>query len=115
MPLQDSAPSVAGDAWVAPSASVIGKVAVSSKASVWYGAVLKGECARKAGAGQGLAPKFWGVVQLFGSIFWCSHRRKIIVNGFFTPGMKFSFEEPLRFDMLGKMFIPRMNRLSPVF
>lgn len=43
MPLVDAAPSVAGDAWVAPSASLIGKVDVSSKASVWYGAVVKGE------------------------------------------------------------------------
>lgn len=44
MPLKDTIPSVETDAWVAPSASLIGKVDVSSKASVWYGAVVRGDC-----------------------------------------------------------------------
>lgn len=46
MPLKDTIPSVETDAWVAPSASLIGKVDVSSKASVWYGAVVRGEWKR---------------------------------------------------------------------
>ncbi|SNY94180.1 Carbonic anhydrase or acetyltransferase, isoleucine patch superfamily [Cohaesibacter sp. ES.047] len=33
----------AGDCWVAPSASVIGKVILKSSASVWFGAVLRGD------------------------------------------------------------------------
>lgn len=43
MPLAASAPTVAKDAWVAPSATLIGEVDVSDGASVWYGAVIRGE------------------------------------------------------------------------
>lgn len=43
MPLAASAPSVAKDAWVAPSATLVGEVEVSGGASVWYGAVIRGE------------------------------------------------------------------------
>ncbi|CAM9245161.1 unnamed protein product [Choristocarpus tenellus] len=43
MPLEDSKPSVAVDAWLAPSAALIGKVEVGSKASIWYGAVIRGD------------------------------------------------------------------------
>ncbi len=34
---------VDGDYWVAPSADVIGKVKLESGASVWFGAVLRGD------------------------------------------------------------------------
>ena len=37
------APSVAGTAWVAPSASVLGGVVLADFASVWFGAVLRGD------------------------------------------------------------------------
>jgi len=43
MSMYDKVPSVAPDAFVAPSASIIGDVAVADKASVYYGAVLRGD------------------------------------------------------------------------
>jgi carbonic anhydrase/acetyltransferase-like protein (isoleucine patch superfamily) len=36
-------PTVAADAWVAPTATLIGQVSIGSRASVWYGAVLRGD------------------------------------------------------------------------
>jgi carbonic anhydrase/acetyltransferase-like protein (isoleucine patch superfamily) len=40
---QDISPDVDQTAWVAPSASVIGKVLLSPRSSVWFGAVLRGD------------------------------------------------------------------------
>jgi carbonic anhydrase/acetyltransferase-like protein (isoleucine patch superfamily) len=37
-------PSVAHDAFIAPTATLIGDVTVEAGASVWYGAVLRGDC-----------------------------------------------------------------------
>lgn len=39
----DDAPRVAPGAWVADSAQVIGRVELAAGASVWYGAVLRGD------------------------------------------------------------------------
>jgi carbonic anhydrase/acetyltransferase-like protein (isoleucine patch superfamily) len=39
-------PEIAVDAWVAPSATVIGDVHIASEASVWFGAVLRGDVER---------------------------------------------------------------------
>jgi len=39
----DDTPDIAPDAFVAPSAAVIGKVTLRSRASVWFGAVLRGD------------------------------------------------------------------------
>jgi carbonic anhydrase/acetyltransferase-like protein (isoleucine patch superfamily) len=36
-------PVIADDAWIAPTATVIGDVTIESRASVWYGAVLRGD------------------------------------------------------------------------
>lgn len=36
-------PDIASDAWVAPSAQVMGKVTLLTGASVWFGAVLRGD------------------------------------------------------------------------
>jgi carbonic anhydrase/acetyltransferase-like protein (isoleucine patch superfamily) len=36
-------PSIADDAWLAPGAVVIGAVTLRSRASVWYGSVLRGD------------------------------------------------------------------------
>lgn len=36
-------PQLAGDAWVAPDAQLIGKVVLEEGASVWFGAVLRGD------------------------------------------------------------------------
>jgi carbonic anhydrase/acetyltransferase-like protein (isoleucine patch superfamily) len=41
--LDDTAPQIAATAWVADSASVIGRVRMAEGASVWYGAVLRGD------------------------------------------------------------------------
>jgi carbonic anhydrase/acetyltransferase-like protein (isoleucine patch superfamily) len=41
--LGEHAPRIAASAWVADSASVIGQVAIEDDASVWYGAVLRGD------------------------------------------------------------------------
>jgi carbonic anhydrase/acetyltransferase-like protein (isoleucine patch superfamily) len=41
--LDDIAPSIAPDAWVAPDANLIGKVAIEAGASVWFGACLRGD------------------------------------------------------------------------
>ena len=36
-------PTIADDAFVAPTATLIGDVTIESGASVWYGAVLRGD------------------------------------------------------------------------
>jgi carbonic anhydrase/acetyltransferase-like protein (isoleucine patch superfamily) len=36
-------PSIADDAWIAPTATLIGDVTVESGASIWYGATLRGD------------------------------------------------------------------------
>ena len=42
-PLEDDVPEVHPTAWVAESATVIGRVQLGANASVWYGAVLRGD------------------------------------------------------------------------
>ena len=41
--LDNDSPTVAGSAWVADSAEVIGRVALAEDASVWFHAVLRGD------------------------------------------------------------------------
>ena len=41
--LGDDAPRIHPSAWVAESAQVIGRVALGALASIWYGAVLRGD------------------------------------------------------------------------
>ena len=41
--LDDNAPQVHPTAWVAESAVVVGKVTLAENASIWYGAVLRGD------------------------------------------------------------------------
>lgn len=36
-------PTIAADAWIAPTATIIGDVTIESGASIWYGAVLRGD------------------------------------------------------------------------
>ncbi len=36
-------PSIADDAFVAPTATIIGDVTIEAGASVWYGAVMRGD------------------------------------------------------------------------
>ena len=41
--LDDVTPEIAQDCWVAPDAVVIGKVRIQRGASIWFGAVLRGD------------------------------------------------------------------------
>lgn len=41
--LDDVTPQIADTAWVAPDAQVIGRVVMEDQASVWFGAVLRGD------------------------------------------------------------------------
>lgn len=41
--LHNLSPNIAPSAWVAPNASIIGDVHVGEKASIWFGAVLRGD------------------------------------------------------------------------
>jgi carbonic anhydrase/acetyltransferase-like protein (isoleucine patch superfamily) len=56
MPLfsfEGRSPTVHPDAWVAPTATVVGDVVIEAGASIWYGAVLRGDFGRivvRAGA-----------------------------------------------------------------
>lgn len=45
MNLVDSKPIISSDVFLAPNASVIGNVELSSSSSVWYGAVVRGDTA----------------------------------------------------------------------
>lgn len=42
-PYEGTLPRVSPDAWVAPSADVIGDVVIGPQTSIWYGAVLRGD------------------------------------------------------------------------
>ncbi|WP_343343893.1 gamma carbonic anhydrase family protein [Sphingomicrobium sp. XHP0239] len=39
----DSRPKIAADAWVAPSADLIGDVHLAARASVWFGAIIRAD------------------------------------------------------------------------
>lgn len=41
--LGEHAPTVPDSAWVAPSATVVGRVSLGERCSVWFGAVLRGD------------------------------------------------------------------------
>ena len=41
--LDSTTPEIAEDAWVAPTATVIGNIAMAQASSVWFGAVLRGD------------------------------------------------------------------------
>jgi carbonic anhydrase/acetyltransferase-like protein (isoleucine patch superfamily) len=43
LPFEGSIPQIGEGAWLAPSASVIGKVRIGAQASVWFGGVLRGD------------------------------------------------------------------------
>ncbi|MEO9139747.1 MAG: gamma carbonic anhydrase family protein [Jatrophihabitans sp.] len=40
---EGKAPVIASDAWIAPTATIIGDVTIESGASIWYGAILRGD------------------------------------------------------------------------
>ncbi|MEM1429226.1 MAG: gamma carbonic anhydrase family protein [Pseudomonadota bacterium] len=41
--LDDITPDLAAEAWVAPSAEIIGKVRLGARTGIWFGAVLRGD------------------------------------------------------------------------
>ena len=41
--LDDAAPAIHPDAWIAPGAIVVGRVSLGPRASVWYGSVLRAD------------------------------------------------------------------------
>ena len=41
--LGDHVPEIAEDAWVAESATIIGKIKLESRANVWFGTTLRGD------------------------------------------------------------------------
>jgi len=43
IPFDGREPEIDPDAWVAPNASVIGRVRIAADANVWFGAVLRGD------------------------------------------------------------------------
>jgi carbonic anhydrase/acetyltransferase-like protein (isoleucine patch superfamily) len=43
IPFGDASPAIAATAWVAPNATLVGDVAIGENASVFYGAVLRGD------------------------------------------------------------------------
>lgn len=42
-PYRGKTPKVAADAWIAPTASIVGDVEIASGASVWFGATIRGD------------------------------------------------------------------------
>lgn len=46
LPFEGIYPTIADDVFVAPNATIIGKVTVGAAASVWYGAVIRGDSGR---------------------------------------------------------------------
>ena len=44
--LGDRRPRIAPTAWLAPGTVVTGEVAIGADSSLWYGAVLRGDCSR---------------------------------------------------------------------
>lgn len=44
LPFEGVMPAIAEDAFIAPTATVIGKTAIGSRSSIWYGCVLRGDC-----------------------------------------------------------------------
>jgi carbonic anhydrase/acetyltransferase-like protein (isoleucine patch superfamily) len=43
LPYGETSPNVSGSAWIAPTATVVGDVHLAERASVFYGAVLRGD------------------------------------------------------------------------
>ena len=43
LPFRDSSPTIPDSAWVAPNATIVGAVTLGQRASVFYGAVLRGD------------------------------------------------------------------------
>ncbi len=45
LPFKDKSPVISADAFIAPTATIIGDVEIAAGASIWYGAVIRGDLA----------------------------------------------------------------------
>jgi carbonic anhydrase/acetyltransferase-like protein (isoleucine patch superfamily) len=45
LPFDETEPDIADDAFVAPGATIVGRVRVGARSSVWYGTILRGDVA----------------------------------------------------------------------
>ena len=45
LPFKDKSPVISADAFIAPTATIIGDVEIAAGASIWYGAVIRGHLA----------------------------------------------------------------------
>ena len=53
--IRGKTPIIHPEAWIAPTATIIGDVTIGAKASVWFGAVVRGDCDHiELGAGSNL-------------------------------------------------------------
>jgi len=43
LPFEGTYPKIAGDAWVAPNAAVLGDVEIGSRSSIWFGCTVRGD------------------------------------------------------------------------
>lgn len=45
LPFKGKTPEISSDAWLAPNATVVGEVTIAAGASVWFGAIVRGDVA----------------------------------------------------------------------
>jgi carbonic anhydrase/acetyltransferase-like protein (isoleucine patch superfamily) len=78
LPFDGKSPDIAADVWVAPTAALIGDVTVEAGASVWFGAVLRGDFDRVVvGAGSCVQDN---------AVLHCSHGLPTVVGRDVTVG-----------------------------
>ena len=67
--LDGVAPQIAPSAWVADTAVLVGKVVVEAEASVWFGAVARGDNEEiRIGAGSNVQETVWNVCESRASV-----------------------------------------------
>ena len=74
--LRDMMPDIGDGAWVAPSADVIGDVRLGARASVWFGAILRGM-------------HFWSANMMIAVVFF--HMCRVFYTGAYKPPREFNW------------------------
>ena len=113
--LDGIAPQIVADAWVAPDAQLMGRVVLEEGASVWWGAVLRGDnepitVGRASNVQDGCVlhtdpgfPLLFGPeVTFLGDNFFNGWRAGGHVTGFAIGPMKFSLGAGYAFDRIRK-------------
>jgi carbonic anhydrase/acetyltransferase-like protein (isoleucine patch superfamily) len=78
IPFEGASPDISADAFVAPNATIIGNVRIEAGASVWYGAVLRGDVGRiEIGARTSVQDNV---------VIHCNHRQDTIIGSDVTIG-----------------------------